>query len=104
MFSKEDFKDFKKTVTAVLENCNFHCSVRIHNIDSVVSAFAVLHGAKVSWGRTYMAVFTPAEATFHIPFVEIREFHRCGDNQIEIVLEGRNLVSIRKADERRRPT
>ena len=93
---------FKRSITAVLKKNKYQCSISIQNIDSHVIAFANLRGAKVSWGRLEMTVFVPGEITFQIPYREIESSRQYDDRQIEIVLEGRNLVSIREANKTRR--
>ena len=96
MLSK-DFRKLKQQVKEVLEANGYQCSASVHNIDSKVTAFANLRGARVAWIKSSMFLFEPGKATFQIPCVEIREFHRCGAGEIEIALEGRNAVCIRGA-------
>ena len=92
-----DLKKLKRSVKAVLKNNNYQCSISIQNIDTNVTAFANMRGAKVSWRKSEMVVFFFSEITFQIPYVYVREFYEYNGDQIEIVLEGRNLVSIREA-------
>ena len=95
-----DKKALKKAVTAVLKQNGFECSVCVQNIDTGAISFSNLHGAKVSWGKEAMTLFVPHETTFRIPYMEMLEVDGvicpCADH-LEIMLAGRNLLSIREA-------
>ena len=95
-------KELKQLVKEALKNNDYQCSVSIADIDSNVTAFANLRGAKVSWEKTNMIIFVPGEITFEIPYARILRSHRNSDKQLELVLEKRSLVSIREAFETRR--
>jgi hypothetical protein len=90
-------KAFKSAVAAVIKNNNSECSICVQNVDSGTLAFANLRGVKMSWGGEALMLYQPREITFKIPYSEIKEYHEFpARRQIEIVVEGRNLVSIRE--------
>jgi len=94
--TKKLLTEFKKQIKEVLAENKNQCSICIQNIDTGLLAYTNLHGVKVSWDTIMVTLFVPGEATFQIPFIYIKEFHKHTDEQIEIFLEGRLLVSIRK--------
>ena len=95
-----DKKALKNAVTAVLKQNGFECSVCVQNIDTGITAFSNLCGAKVSWGKDSMTLFVRHETTFRIPYLEMLEIQSltyAGIKHLEIMLAGRNLLSIREA-------
>jgi len=90
-------KAFRASMKVVLGNLGFKCSVCIQNIDTYVMSFANMEKASMSWGRKELCLFDPKRSTFKIPYKEIEIFSEIPDRkQIEIVLRGRILVSIRE--------
>ena len=94
-----DKKTVKGAVIAVLKKNNSECSVCIQNVDSGITSFSNLRGMKVSWGMDAMTLFVPRETTFRIPYLEMVEVLSlcCPSNCVEIMLTGRNLLSIMEA-------
>lgn len=91
-----DQKRLRASIMAVIKTNHEQCSICIQNIDSNVMAFANMRDIKVSWGREEITLFIPHEITFRIPCMEIKEYTEFPERkQIEIVLEGRILFSIR---------
>ena len=92
-----EMEALKQAVTAVIRNNQGNCSVCAQQIDSGILAFANMRGVKISWGRDVFMCYAPHEATFKIPYTVIQEYQEFLDHkQIEIVLDGRLLISIRE--------
>jgi len=93
------FKELKKTINETLKANDYKCSISIADTDTTLTSFANLRGIKVSWGRTEMAFFVPGEISFIIPYAYIHQMHRYSVKQVTLVVEKRQLVSIRETKE-----
>jgi len=91
-------KALRASLKVVFENLNFKCSVCIQNINTSVLSFANMEKASVSWGKKELRLFDPKRSTFKFPYTEIERFSEIpGRKDIEIVLRGGIVVSIREA-------
>jgi hypothetical protein len=99
MDTQELKKELKKDIKGFIKLCGGNCSVAVQQVDTNIHAYAEMEGVQVSWCHGSAILYTPRPkaVTFVVPYDNVEDYSVFTES-IEIRLEGRHLMSIRKIE------